>query len=335
MSAVSLDNLGLSFPQEFRGLQTQHQLKEYVFSRLLMQQPTPMDSIAAHNEAVMKCPSPTTSPSLPIPPPQTSALLRLPGEIRNRVYDYVLDTFSVNDLLFEEAHALASTSRQLRAEFWPFFLSRAIFRVDLRNYAGFFSTFYPPAAPAIMRTYVGNFTFTVPSRGAAFVANVTTKGEDAQGRSLDLLPLVVLLRAAPLIRFTLDAECTWLCPRKSLRALLNYVRTSPTWVVAPLLDALTLRMREAQMAPGTWETYWIVDVGLKRDLWWVYETLGLLAWVGMRGDKGRERVTFYVSWDREVEAVGRRRRWFGRVKRGFGRMWRRVRGLKVKESQSV
>ncbi|KAL5393169.1 hypothetical protein DPSP01_000002 [Paraphaeosphaeria sporulosa] len=146
-------------------------------------------------------PSDSAATRAPVPPKQPSALLRLPSEIRNRICAHVLDTHSVNDLLFEEAHALASTSRQLRAEFWPYFLARAIFRVDLRNYADLLSIFYPPTSPDVVRAYVGT---------------VGAKWDGARGRSLDLLPLVGVMRASPNLRFTLDAECTWLCSRKAL-----------------------------------------------------------------------------------------------------------------------
>lgn len=185
-----------------------------------------------------------------------------------------------------------------------------------------------------MHSYVGNITLTIsppsPSRGAVFVAKVPKKRRGAQDGSLDLLPLILVLRASPRIHFTLDAECAWLCSREALGSFMDDARSSRAWVVTPVLEALTLRVREAQ------ERYWIVDMTLRKDLWWVYETVGFLAWVEVRGERGREGVTVCVEWDREeAEVVGRKRRWASKLRSGLGRVWSIVRGLRVKVQERV
>lgn len=269
-------------------------------------------------------------------PPQTSGLFRLPGEIRNQIYSHVLGVYADKPPNFESTLPLSSTSHQLRAEFRSYVFVKSIVTLDLRKAGKFFAVFYPDAEHHIIEQYLGKFKFFLPHQGGFFTGSVAARAKDWRGVCVDLLPIVKVLRASPHIRFWLAPESLWLCSRKSLKYFLDYARNSDTFVVAEILNSLTLRIHESQMVQRVWETFWIVDVGLQRGMEWIYETLGFMEWVKMRMDSGWEGVTMFVEWDKdEVEVLGRRKKLARKVRNVLEIVKKRLEEVRTKGQKAI
>lgn len=232
-----------------------------------------------------------------------SVLLPLPAELRLMVYDHLLDSLSSNNfpVLFIDAHRIGTVCRQLRYEFYTRFLNRNNLLLDLKMYESFINAYYPPASPDVMNNYLAKIKFTLEFGGAFYFFRINSV---SQGRTVDLRALIMLLRNSPSVSVELNMWTRWVCKHEALEAFLQYARTDPTWVVTPLIGALNLRLREAQIGL-TWtddDTYWIIDVHLKRNLRYVYEQMGLLAYLEQRSTEGRDGITFFVVWEeKELE----------------------------------
>ncbi|KAF1974942.1 hypothetical protein BU23DRAFT_566944 [Bimuria novae-zelandiae CBS 107.79] len=266
----------------------------------------------------------TGPPSIPSILVQNSALLRLPGELRNKTYAKILGTSLNGATLLREALAVASVSRQVRSEFWSFFLGRAVFTQDFRTYQsdGFLEMFFPTTDREVMQEYLGNLKFTLEFRGASYTNSITAP---ANGATIDLRPLIQLLRSSPSVSFALDKKTRWVCRRRDLEAFIKYARTADTWAVTPLLTSLALRLREAQMG-DSWDApmFWVIDVGLKRDLQYVYEQMGLLAYLEQHSFEGREGITFHLIWDKEEVKISAKKSWVAKVKGYIGKGLRKL-----------
>ncbi|KAF2846253.1 hypothetical protein T440DRAFT_522007 [Plenodomus tracheiphilus IPT5] len=98
--------------------------------------------------------------------PQDNALLQLPAEVRNLIYNYcvedhpVLVTSHCENYGWNSAGdygALAKTCRQIRQEFLPLYLENTTIKLYESSNASFITTFYPYVEEEVMKKYRGNF----------------------------------------------------------------------------------------------------------------------------------------------------------------------------------
>ena len=243
----------------------------------------------------------STPPSDVIVPQPNSPLLRIAGEVRNMIYDEMMNLGLEDRELFHAMHDLASTCRQLRSEYWSYCLEKTTYRLDLRDYQNFLKLFYPEADEAVMKNYRGKFRANLHYYCAIYTTAIPPLGTSP---TVDLRPLIVLLRASPSIEFSVNREVQWMCNALDLENFIKYARTSETWAATSIVEAVKLRTQQAVMdrqrnAPK----YWIIDVHLKRSLQQFYTDTGLMAYLEERSTMRHDGIVFCMAWDKPDPAI--------------------------------
>lgn len=258
-----------------------------------------------------------TPPSDGIVPQQNSPLLRIAGEVRNMIYNEMMNLGLEDRELYHAMHDLASTCRQLRSEYWSYCMEKTTYRLDLRDYQNFLKTFYPQADEAVMKNYRGKFVANLHHNFAIYTTDIPAQGTSS---TVDLRPLIVLLRASPSIEFNLNRGVQWMCNGLDLENFIKHARTSETWAATSIVEAVNLRTQQAVM-DGQWDApnYWIIDVHLKLSLQQFYTDMGLIAYLEDRSTMRHDGVVFCMVWDKPDPAIKPKKvGWFQSLKDHIG-----------------
>ncbi|KAI8931078.1 hypothetical protein NX059_012089 [Plenodomus lindquistii] len=108
---------------------------------------------------------------------QNSRLLDLPGELRNRIYDYCAETITVSTTFCTshpghkaEYRGLTQVCRQIRQEYHPIYMSGTTFEIDYKHISSYWNARYPESADQdVLATYSGKLIVQLDFTGSKYL----------------------------------------------------------------------------------------------------------------------------------------------------------------------